>query len=53
MSKEILVDAKTGEYTFKLKSKDGTVNASNAPQKYSPIDKYGDYRRKAKEQQKE
>ncbi|MCK4327637.1 MAG: ribosome biogenesis protein [Candidatus Diapherotrites archaeon] len=37
----------SGEYTF---SEEGTVTAY--PPKYSPADKYGDYRRKAKEESK-
>ncbi len=49
MSRHILKCAECGKYTMKLecpKCKVKTV--SPKPAKYSPEDKYGDYRRKAK-----
>ena len=46
--RELLKNTKTGEYT--LVKTEGTVPV--LPPKYSPEDKYGGYRRKAKEQER-
>lgn len=51
MAKEIYRDAKTGEFTMKEKRADGVQNLTVIPAKYSPDDKYGKYRRIARDRE--
>jgi rRNA maturation protein Nop10 len=39
-----------GEYTLQAKDKNGNTTLEIIPPKYSPIDKYGSYRRAAKKE---
>jgi H/ACA ribonucleoprotein complex subunit 3 len=49
--KHILRCQKCSKYTLVEKCECGGVAIENKPPKYSPEDKYADYRRKAKEEQ--
>jgi H/ACA ribonucleoprotein complex subunit 3 len=49
--KHILKCKDCGKYTLKEKCECGGTAIENKPPKYSPEDKYADYRRKAKEEE--
>ena len=48
--KHMLKCEKCGKYTFKEKCSCGGTAKEPKPPKYSPEDRYGEYRRKAKEE---
>ena len=50
--KHILKCQKCGEYTLHDECKCGGKAIENKPPKYSPDDKYADYKRKAKEEER-
>jgi H/ACA ribonucleoprotein complex subunit 3 len=50
--KHILKCTQCGKYILSEKCECGGKAIENKPPKYSPEDKYGDYRRKAKEEQR-